>query len=153
MFFMWGNKGNKKGETIFEEDQYTFMGKDVDFKGNANFKGTVRIDGRFDGHIIAESVLIVGEQAVIKGEIVCGIIICSGKVDGNITASQKIQLLKPAVLVGGVRTPSFSAEEGVVFHGTSDMGISGLDDLPSQSGDVENVHHDLSAHRDHNVRS
>ena len=145
---MWGNKGNKgnkKGETIFEEDQYTFMGKDVDFKGNANFKGTVRIDGRFDGHIIAESVLIVGEQAVIKGEIVCGIIICSGKVDGNITASQKVQLLKPAVLIGGVRTPSFSMEEGVLFHGTCDMGASGLEDISSQSGEVETIHRGLAA--------
>ncbi len=136
---MWGAKADKKWDAIFEEATYTFLGKAVDFKGKAKFDGSVRIDGHFDGHIIAEDTLILGEHAVIKGEIVCGIIICSGKVDGNITASQKVQLLKPAVLVGGVRTPSFSMEEGVLFHGTCDMDINGLDDIPSQSGDVENI--------------
>ncbi len=142
---MWGNKGNKKGATIFEEDQYTFMGKDVYFKGNANFKGTVRIDGRFDGHIVAENTLIIGESGAVKGEISCESIICSGKIEGNVIASQKVQLLKPAVLIGGILTPSFSMEEGVLFHGTCDMGASGLEDISSQSGEVEMIHRGLSA--------
>jgi len=143
---MWGAKADKKREPIFEEGTYTFLGKGVDFKGKAKFDGSVRIDGRFDGQIIAEDTLVIGEHAVIKGEIVCGTIICKGKVDGNITASQKVQLLKPAVQIGSVHTPSFFVEEGVMFHGTCDMGVSGLDDLPSESesGDLENVYHDLS---------
>jgi len=81
----------------------------------------------------------------VKGEITCESLICSGKVDGKIIASQKIQLLKPAVLIGGIRTPSFSVEEGVVFHGTCDMGVSGLESVSSQSGEFERVQHGVSA--------
>ena len=136
---MWGAKADKKWDAIFEEGTYTFLAKGVDFKGKAKFEGSVRIDGHFDGQIIAEDTLILGEHAVIKGEIVCGNFISKGKVDGNITASQKIQLLKPAVLVGGVRTASFSLEEGVLFNGMCDMGINGLDDLSAQAGDGDNV--------------
>ena len=145
---MWGttdDQKDKKWEAIFEEGTYTFLGKGVDFKGKAKFDSSVRIDGHFDGQIVSQETLIIGEGGVIKGEITCETVICSGKIEGNIVASQKVQLLKPAVLIGSVRAPSFSVEEGVVFHGTCDMGVSGLDDIASQSGEGVKVHHGLSA--------
>ncbi len=149
---MWGDKDEKKKkDTIFEEDHYTFLGKGVNFKGKANFDGTVRIDGHFEGEISTADTLIIGEHAVIKGSIVGAVIVSGGKVQGNIVASKKIQLLKPAVLVGDVQSPSFSMEEGVLFQGVCDMGISQLDDLNTTAA-MENVH-DLKAHRDHKIRS
>jgi len=149
---MWGEKNEKKKkETIFEEDHYTFLGKGVDFKGKANFEGTVRVDGHFEGEITTGDTLIIGEHAVIKGSISGGVIVSGGKVEGNIVASKKVQLLKPAVLIGDVRSPSFSMEEGVLFQGVCDMGISQLEDLEKSTA-LENVH-DLNAHRDHKLRS
>ena len=149
---MWGDKDEKKKkDIIFEEDHYTFLGKGVDFKGKANFDGTVRIDGHFEGEINTADTLIIGEHAVIKGSIVGAVIVSGGKVQGNIVASKKVQLLKPAVLVGDVQSPSFSMEEGVLFQGVCDMGISQLDDLNTTAA-MENVH-DLKAHRDHKIRS
>ena len=146
---MWGTtseQNDKKWDSILEEGGYTFLGKGVDFKGKAKFDGSVRIDGHFDGQIISQDTLVIGEHGVIKGEITCENLICSGKIEGNIVAAQKIQLLKPAVLIGGIRTPSFSVEEGVVFHGTCDMGASGLDSIASQSGEVEKIQHGVSAY-------
>ena len=147
---MWGEKDNKKKETIFDEEHYTFLGRGVDFKGKAQFDGTVRVDGHFEGEITTADTLIIGEHAVIKGTIIGGVIVSGGKVEGNITASKKVQLLKPAVLIGDVHSPSFSVEEGAVFQGKFDMGISpNLAMEPEQ--DLENVH-DLATHRD-KVRS
>jgi len=148
---MWGDKNEKKKmETIFEEDHYTFLGKGVNFKGKANFDGTVRIDGHFEGELTTRDTLIIGVHAVIKGSIAGGVIVSGGKVEGNIVASKKVQLLKPAVLIGDVHSPLFSMEEGVLFQGACDMGISQLDDLNSSTA-MENVH-DLNAHRDHKLR-
>ncbi len=147
---MWGEKDNKKKETISDEEHYTFLGRGVDFKGKAQFDGTVRVDGHFEGEITTADTLIIGEHAVIKGTIIGGVIVSGGKVEGNITASKKVQLLKPAVLIGDVHSPSFSVEEGAVFQGKCDMGISpNLAMEPEQ--DLENVH-DLATHRD-KVRS
>lgn len=142
---MWGTseQNDKKSGSMFEEGSYTFLGKGVDFKGKAKFDGSVRIDGHFDGQIASQDTLIIGEGGVVKGEITCETIISSGKIEGSIIASQKVQLLKPGVLIGDILTPSFSVEEGVVFQGTCDMGASGLDDVSSQSGEVEKVQHDL----------
>lgn len=129
---MWGEKGKQKKETIFEDDHYTFLGKGVDFKGKAQFEGTVRVDGCFEGEISTDDTLIIGEHAVIKGTIQGGTIISGGRVEGNITATSKVQLLKPAVLIGDVHSPSFSMEEGVYFHGLCDMGVA-----PSATFEVE----------------
>lgn len=134
---MWGTTSeqkDKKWESMFEDGSYTFLGKSVDFKGKAKFDSSVRIDGHFDGQIVSQDTLIIGESGVVKGDITCETMISSGKIEGNIVASQKVQLLKPAVLIGSVRAPSFSVEEGVVFHGTCDMGVSGLEDVTSEAG-------------------
>lgn len=58
---MWGEKP-KKRETIFDERHYTFLGKGVDFKGTAQFEGTVRVDGRFEGEMHTDDTLIIGEH-------------------------------------------------------------------------------------------
>jgi len=138
---MWGEKGKQKKETIFEDDHYTFLGKGVDFKGRAQFEGTVRVDGHFEGEIATDDTLIIGEHAIIKGTIVGGTIVSGGRVEGNITASEKVQLLKPAILIGDVNAPSFSMEEGVHFRGMCDMGV-----VPAEASDgipvnIENGHH------------
>ena len=46
---MWGEKGKQKKEAIIGKDNYTFLGSEVDIRGKAQFEGTVRVDGRFEG--------------------------------------------------------------------------------------------------------
>ena len=82
------------------------------------------MDGNFEGEITIDDTLIIGETAVIKGTITGGTIVSSGRIEGVITANKKIQLLKPAVLIGDVHTPTFSMEEGVYFQGECDMGAA-----------------------------
>lgn len=140
---MWGSK-NKKKHPMVDEENFTFLGREVDFKGVVNFEGTVRIDGRLDGEIYTKGTLIVGEHAVIKGVVATGTLISSGKIKANVTASEKIQVFKPGILIGDIRTPSFTMEEGAHFHGLCDMGadVWGADERQ----DFEKVH-DLAAHR------
>ncbi|MGQ0696391.1 MAG: bactofilin family protein [Nitrospiraceae bacterium] len=140
---MWpiGDKNTQAGS---DNENFTFLGKDVVFKGVVNFNGTIRIDGRVEGEIHTTGTLIVGEYAVIKGIISAGIVLTSGKINGTVTATEKIQLLKPGVLIGDIRTPAILIEEGSHFHGMCDMGTHKWEE-ENQSPD-KNVR-DLSAHR------
>ena len=133
---MWGEKP-KKRETIFDEQHYTFLGKGVDFKGTAQFEGTVRVDGRFEGEMHTDDTLIIGEHAVIKGSISGNVVVSGGKVEGNITAHQRVQLFNPAVLIGDVRSPNFSMEEGVSFQGRCDMGLTSLEQLEQKAKEMK----------------
>jgi cytoskeletal protein CcmA (bactofilin family) len=119
---MWGRK-EQVMQIEPDYENFTLLAKDVDFKGVVNFDGTVRIDGRVEGEIHTTGTLIVGEHAVIKGVVSAGILMNSGNINGTITAVEKIQILKPGVLVGDIRTPSIAIEEGSHFHGMCDMGL------------------------------
>lgn len=120
---MWARKEHSDHTTEPDSQNFTLLAKDVDFKGVVNFDGTVRVDGRVEGEIHTTGTLIVGENAVIKGIVSAGVLMNSGKINGTITAVEKIQILKPGVLVGDVRTPSIAIEEGSHFHGMCDMGV------------------------------
>jgi cytoskeletal protein CcmA (bactofilin family) len=50
-----------------------------------------------------------------------GILITSGKINGDVIASEKITILKPGVVIGDICTPAISIEAGAFFHGLSDM--------------------------------
>lgn len=145
---MWATK-EKDTQSLGSDENFTFLGKGVDFKGVFNFEGTVRIDGRLEGEIHTNGTLIVGEFAFIKGIISSGTLICSGKIHGTISALEKVQLLKPAVLLGDVKTPMILVEEGAHIHGMCDMGVQQLESHQSHSEgetDLENVT-DLASHR------
>ncbi len=118
---MWGIN-ERTVEVEQDPDNFTLLGKGVDFKGIVSFDGTVRVDGRVEGEIHTSGTLIVGEHAVIKGVVSAGVLMNSGKINGTITASEKIQMLKTGILVGDIRTPSIAVEEGSHFHGMCDMG-------------------------------
>jgi cytoskeletal protein CcmA (bactofilin family) len=117
---MWETKKQKVTQPSAEH--FTVLGKDVTFKGIVHFQGTVQLDSCFDGEIHTKGVLVVGEHAVIRGTITVGTLISSGKIQGNVTAADKVQLLKSAVQIGDVQAPVFSIEEGAYFRGHADMG-------------------------------
>lgn len=119
---MWARK-EQVVQTEPDYENFTLLAKDVDFKGVVNFDGTVRIDGRVEGEIHTTGTLIVGEHAVIKGIVSAAVLMNSGRINGTITAIERIQILKPGVLVGDIRTPSIAIEEGSHFHGMCDMGM------------------------------
>jgi len=126
---MW----DKKRELESDNSNFTVLGKDVTFKGIVHFHSTVQLDSSIEGEIHAKGMLVIGENAVIRGSIVAETIVCRGKIQGNVTASGKIQLLKPAVLLGDISSPSFSLEEGAFFKGSIDMGSHPVVDELQQS--------------------
>ena len=114
-----------------------FLGKGTEFKGVITYHGTIRIDGHVEGEIITEGTLIVGEGAVINAEISAGTLVSSGKITGNITAMEKIQLLPTAVLDGAIKTPVLIIEEGVRFNGSCQMNRSGAGATGGLDGPAE----------------
>jgi cytoskeletal protein CcmA (bactofilin family) len=132
---MWATKERAQHVEQHNEN-FTLLGKGADFRGIVSFNGTIRVDGRVEGEIHTTGTLIVGEHAVIEGIICAGVLMNSGKINGTITAIEKIQILKPGVLVGDIRTPVIAIEEGSQFHGMCDMGAHHWSDNRALSIDV-----------------
>jgi cytoskeletal protein CcmA (bactofilin family) len=112
----------KKGSGSPEQSEITaFLGKGTEFKGVLSFEGTIRVDGKVDGEVASKDTLIGGEESLLQGEISVGTLICSGKIIGNVNASQKVHLLAPAKIQGNIKTPKLIIEEGVIFDGKCEM--------------------------------
>ena len=52
------------------------------------------------------------------------IIIVEGKVEGNVTAKERVELLAPARLIGNITTPKLVITEGALFDGDCFMGVA-----------------------------
>ena len=112
----------KRGSGSPEQAEITaFLGKGTEFKGVFSFTGTIRVDGKVEGEVLSKDTLIAGDGAYLQGEISVGTIISSGKIVGNIIASQKVHLLAPGTIEGNIKTPKLIIEEGVIFDGKCEM--------------------------------
>ncbi len=94
-----------------------FLGKDTAFEGTLTFSGGLRIDGRFKGDISADGTLIVGESAVIRGDIRASCVLVSGEIHGNTVAEERIEILTPARIYGDIQSPEIIMDAGAVFEG------------------------------------
>ena len=103
-------------------DIVAFVGYEVEFSGVLTYKGNVRIDGTFEGEIETDDTLFIGEQANVKAQIRAGSVIASGRITGDITAQQRVELKSPAVIDASISTPKLSMDNGVIYNGKVSMG-------------------------------
>jgi cytoskeletal protein CcmA (bactofilin family) len=112
---MKGKQDMKSGELE------AFLGKDTSFEGKMVFEGMARLDGKFEGEISSGDILTVGENAVINAEINVDTLVVDGRVNGNISASSKIEINSTGRVYGNITTPALVIEEGGFFDGTCKM--------------------------------
>ncbi len=112
-----------------------FLGVGTNYQGKLHFQGAVRIDGSFHGEIVSDGVLVVGQEAVVEGQIKVGQLVLSGNIQGEIEAKSKVVLHKTANLQGNVRTPSLVVKEGAILEGDIIMGsLDSATDSSSEKG-------------------
>src|SRR5687768_7160829 len=100
---------------------HTLLGKGSEFEGKLTFEGQVRIDGKFSGQIFTKDVLVIGDGARVNAEVNAGTVIIHGQVEGNIRATNTIELHQPGKIRGNVETPNLSMDKGVIFEGSIKM--------------------------------
>lgn len=99
------------------------LGAGTRYEGKLFFDGRVRIDGDFEGEVLSEGLLVVGEGATIRGTVRVGtLIVHGGTVQAEIYASELVELHAPARVQGDIHTPALFLDKGVVFNGSCVMG-------------------------------
>jgi len=97
------------------------LNSDVELKGTLKFAGELTFDGKLDGDINSEGVLNLGDNAVVKGNVSVNSVVLRGKINGNVTAKEKIEIKAKTELFGDIRSPKLVIEEGVTFVGKSEV--------------------------------
>ena len=94
---------------------------DVEIKGNLKFSGELTFDGKLEGEIQTDGVLNLGDSATINGNINAQSVVVRGKINGNITAKDKIEIKAKTELFGDVKASKLVIEEGVTFVGKTEV--------------------------------
>jgi cytoskeletal protein CcmA (bactofilin family) len=99
----------------------SIIGPDASLRGNYNSKNSVHVDGEIYGNLTCEESVIVGEKGMIRGNLVGRTILVGGKVKGNITATERVELQATSHVEGDISTPRLLIEEGAVYEGNCQM--------------------------------
>jgi len=107
------------------------LSSDVEIKGIVKFQHDLIVDGRIEGEIHSTGNLTVGENARLKAEIKTGTVVVYGKVHGNLTATERVELKSSAEVVGDIKAKFLTIEAGAIFVGKSTVGTPSQGASPS----------------------
>ncbi|HEY6806406.1 MAG TPA: polymer-forming cytoskeletal protein [Pyrinomonadaceae bacterium] len=99
-----------------------FVGGGTVVTGEANFKAMMRVDGHLSGRVASTSgTLIVGANGKVDANIEVAVAVIHGTINGDIIATQRLELGRAAKVNGNIQTPSLIIEQGAMFEGSCKM--------------------------------
>lgn len=99
----------------------SIIGEGARFFGDIELDGLVRIDGDFSGAIRKADRVLIGKTGRVKSSIRARVVVVGGAIAGDIFAEERVTVLSTAMVIGNIKTPALSIEEGVVLHGLCDV--------------------------------
>lgn len=118
---MFSSKDIKKENQVKPDVIETIIGLNSEVEGTVTSQGSLRIDGKLRGDVRINGNLIVGDQGFLEGGVTAKNVVVAGKITGNITALEKIEINKSGTLVGDIVSKFVVIEEGSQFTGHCKM--------------------------------
>ena len=98
------------------------IGKSVVIKGELNGSEDLTIEGQVEGKIeLKDHALTIGPNGKIKAQVFAKSVIVLGEVNGNVTASEKVDIRDGGSVDGDIVSPRVAIAEGAHFRGSVDM--------------------------------
>jgi cytoskeletal protein CcmA (bactofilin family) len=100
------------------------LGPGTTIEGTIEFKNIIRLEGNVNGEICSTNgTVIIGEKAVVNGEIRVNVAIIMGRVNGKINAGNRIEAYPPGRIDGDIQSQAILIEKGVIFNGKCSMKV------------------------------
>ncbi len=104
------------------ETHRTVLGPSVALRGELTADEDLLIEGQFDGSIhLRDHCLTVGAQGQVKADIEVSRAVIQGAITGNITALERIEILKTGRVMGDLVAPGIAIEDGAYFKGSIEI--------------------------------
>lgn len=116
------------------ETNTTIIAPGTIVKGEMTFENVAHIEGKFEGKITAKGELRVAESAVCAAEVTAGSIVVDGRIEGNLTAADRIQLNAKARLQGDIVAKKLVMAEGACIEGHVSVGAGASEAAPRTTG-------------------
>lgn len=115
---MFGEKGGRgdarEGMTLISEDAF--------FHGTLVVKGSLRVEGAFEGDISDAVDVEVGAKGRVIGNLAAETVVVAGEVVGDIVAARSLEILPGGRVTGDIRSPKLKIDDGAFYEGACSMG-------------------------------
>jgi cytoskeletal protein CcmA (bactofilin family) len=99
--------------------EMTRIGKSIVIKGELSCSEDLYIDGQVEGTIDPKgNCLTIGPNGNVKADVNACAVVVQGKLEGNIHASDRVDLKQSAIVVGDIATQRISIDEGAYLKGS-----------------------------------
>ncbi len=104
----------------------THIGKSIQVKGTIHGSEDLFVDGKVEGGIeLSKSTLTIGLNGNVQADVSAREVIILGKLSGNITAVDRVEIKAQGALTGDVTAARISIEDGAFFKGGIDIQKAG----------------------------
>jgi cytoskeletal protein CcmA (bactofilin family) len=121
-----------ENQSVAAAGQTSIIAQGCKFDGTVEVRGTLRIEGEFQGTIGTPETLVVGKTGIVRAKVQVKNAIIGGQLFGNVNAENKIELQSGSHVEGDIETKRLVIDEGVFFEGNCKMG-SGQRRTPVES--------------------
>ena len=108
--------GKHETSVLINEVSRISVGTEV--QGNLVSQSDIRIDGVFEGDMVTSGKLVLGDRAIIRGNVICSSADIWGTVEGELCAKDSITFKSTANFTGNLKTNKICIEMGATFSGS-----------------------------------
>ncbi len=101
---------------------FSVLGPDAKFDGKLETSSNVQIDGFYKGELQVRGTLMVGKEGKVDAEVNAERVVVHGRLEGKVTAGNKIELMEGSAMIGDINAPSLVIQDDVEFEGTCRTG-------------------------------
>lgn len=100
------------------------IGKSISLKGDLSGNEDLTIEGHVEGRVeLPNNLLTIGANGSVNAEVHAKTVVVIGKVTGNVTATERIEIQATGLVNGDVSAPRLVVAEGAVVNGSIEMGV------------------------------
>ncbi len=99
------------------------IGKGIVIKGELHGEEDLVIEGRVEGSIALKKHLIVETTGVVMADVQTENITIKGEMNGNMVASDKVEITAEARVIGDIKAPRVVIDDGARYRGNVEMAV------------------------------
>ncbi|MDR1102026.1 MAG: polymer-forming cytoskeletal protein [Clostridiales bacterium] len=124
----------------------TFLDASTKITGDIATTSNLKVDGAVDGNLLSSCDIVIGETAVIRGNVHAGDVVVSGSVQGDISARSTLTLTEKGKIEGNIRATGFIVDIGSQFQGSCTI----IDENPQNAAQTTTYTLPVSEHTSEN---
>ena len=95
---------------------HSYVGSNTTIKGNLECSEDLLVEGAVEGNLSSEGLIVLGKDAVVKGEVSAKEAVISGIVVGTVRCSERLEIYESAKIIGTIQAPVVKMAAGAQIN-------------------------------------